>query len=125
MSNVNLTIGGRSFTLACADGQEPHVEHLGRLIDEKVAAAGAVGQTETRMLLFAAIMLADEVHNLREAAAAPAVSTPPPSTEPAPAPAPTPASAPEFPPEMAARLGAIAERIENLAGLLEGSAKTS
>jgi len=125
MSNVNLTIGGRSFTLACADGQEPHVEYLGRLIDEKVAAAGAVGQTETRMLLFAAIMLADEVHNLREAAAAPAVSAPPPAPEPAPAPAPLPASAPEFPPEMAARLSAIAERIENLADLLEGSAKTS
>ncbi|WP_395394498.1 cell division protein ZapA [Novosphingobium sp. BL-8A] len=125
MSNVNLTIGGRSFTLACADGQEPHVEYLGRLIDEKVAAAGAVGQTETRMLLFAAIMLADEVHNLREAAAAPAVSAPPPAPEPAPAPAPPPASAPEFPPEMAARLSAIAERIENLADLLEGSAKTS
>ena len=53
MSNVNLTIGGRSFTLACADGQDGHVENLGRLIDEKAAAAGAVGQTETRMLLFA------------------------------------------------------------------------
>ncbi|WP_395332651.1 cell division protein ZapA [Novosphingobium sp. BL-8H] len=121
MSNVNLTIGGRGFTLACADGQEGHVEYLGRLIDDKVAAAGAVGQTETRMLLFAAIMLADEVHNLREAAAAKAVTAPPPPVEPAPTPAPS----AEFPPEMAARLGAIAERIENLADLLEGSGKTS
>ncbi|TCM21763.1 cell division protein ZapA [Novosphingobium sp. PhB165] len=113
MSNVNLTIGGRSFTLACADGQESHVEDLGRLIDEKVAAAGAVGQTETRMLLFAAIMLADELHNLR-AEPAPAV----------PVAAPTPAAA-EISPELAERLVAVATRIENLAELLEGSGKTS
>lgn len=110
MSNVNLTIGGRGFTLACADGQESHVEYLGRLIDEKVAAAGAVGQTETRMLLFAAIMLADEVHNLRNKPA-----------EPAPAAAPPPAPAPALPPELAERLVAIAQRVENLADLLEGS----
>lgn len=118
MSNVNLMIGGRSFTLACADGQEHHVEALGRLIDEKAAAAGAVGQTETRMLLFAAIMLADEVVNLREAAVAPPPISPPASAQ-------TPAPPPEFSPEMAARLGAIAERMENLADLLEGTRKTS
>ncbi|MFC0686154.1 cell division protein ZapA [Novosphingobium clariflavum] len=111
MSNVNLTIGGRSFTLACADGQEGHVENLGRLIDEKAAAAGAVGQTETRMLLFAAIMLADEVHNLREQDAAP-----PPAPPPAPAASEENAS---LPPEMLERLAKIAESIENLASILE------
>ncbi|QSR18871.1 cell division protein ZapA [Novosphingobium sp. KA1] len=115
MSNVNLTIGGRSFTLACADGQEGHVEHLGRLIDEKAAAAGAVGQTETRMLLFAAIMLADEVHNLREQDAAPPPA--PPLTSP-PAPAASEENA-SLPPEMLDRLAKIADSIENLASLLE------
>lgn len=117
MSNVNLTIGGRSFTLACADGQEGHVENLGRLIDEKVAAAGAVGQTETRMLLFAAIMLADEVHNLREQKAAPAAPPPP-------APAANEDSI-ALSPEMLDRLAKIADSIENLASLLEEAPKNS
>ena len=115
MSNVNLNIGGRSFTLACADGQEGHVEHLGRLIDEKVAAAGAVGQTETRMLLFAAIMLADEVHNLREQNATPAPTPPPTPT--------TGEDNASLPPEMLDRLAKIADSIENLASLLEEAPK--
>jgi cell division protein ZapA len=117
MSNVNLTIGGRSFTLACADGQEGHVEGLGRLIDEKVAAAGAVGQTETRMLLFAAIMLADEVHNLREQkAATPATPPPAPTAN---------EDSMALPPEMLDRLAKIADSIENLASLLEEAPKNS
>lgn len=99
MSNVTLSIGGRSFTVACADGEETHVGHLGTLIDAKVTAAGAAGQTEARMLLYAALLLADEVHDLKGSA--------------------SPAAAPA---EMQERLARIAVRIENLADLLEGSA---
>ena len=99
MSNVTLSIGGRNFTVACADGEEAHVSHLGTLIEAKVAAAGGQGQTETRMLLYAALLLADEVHELKGNAA--------PSGIPA---------------EMQDRLARMALRIENLADLLEGSA---
>ena len=67
MSNVTFTIGGRRFTVACAAGEEAHVEQLGETIDARVAAlGGAGGQSETRMLLFAALMLADEVHEQRK-----------------------------------------------------------
>jgi cell division protein ZapA len=65
MSNVSLAIGGRAFAVACADGEEQHVVDLGRMIDAKVVASGAISQNETRMLLFAALMLADEVHEVR------------------------------------------------------------
>jgi cell division protein ZapA len=64
MSNVNLAIGGRTFTVACANGEEGHVAELGSMIDAKVTASGAISQNETRMLLFAALMLADEVHEV-------------------------------------------------------------
>lgn len=64
MSNVNLAIGGRTFTVACANGEEAHVTDLGRMIDDKVTASGAIAQNETRMLLFAALMLADELHEM-------------------------------------------------------------
>ena len=97
MSNVVLSIGGRSYTLACADGEEAHVEALGRLIDEKATASGAVGQSEPRMLLFAAMMLADEVHELQTRRAEQARD----------------AGA------MAERIDAMAARIENIAKVLE------
>lgn len=102
MGNVTLSIAGRSFTLASADGEEAHVARLGRLIDEKAAASGAAGQTETRMLLFAALMLADELHELRSRAAA--------------------SKPPEIGPDVTDRLARIATRVENLALLLESEA---
>lgn len=66
MSNVTLTIGGRSYPITCADGEEEHVMSLGRQIDERLQHMGAGnGQSEARTLLFAALLLADENHELR------------------------------------------------------------
>lgn len=63
MSNVDLSIGGRSFTVACAAGEEAHVARLGQMIDARLARMGDLGgQSESRMLLFAALLLADELH---------------------------------------------------------------
>ena len=65
MSNVTLTIGGRPYTVSAPDGEESHIEMLGRMVSERVArSGGGVGQSEPRMLLFAALMLADELHEL-------------------------------------------------------------
>lgn len=61
MSNLTLTIGGRPFAVSCADGEEPHIEMLGRMIDDRARRIG-IGQGEARMLLFSALMLADELH---------------------------------------------------------------
>lgn len=114
MGNVTLSIGGRSFTLASADGEEGHVELLGSLIDEKAIASGAMGQTETRMLLFASLMMADELHDLRkrvsaaETALAESNAASPPTSD-----------ASE---EVAERLSKIASYVENLASLLESEA---
>lgn len=102
MSNVTVSIGGRSFTLACADGEEAHVSGLAQLIDQKVGAAGVTGQSESRMLLFAALMLADEVHELKVR------------------------RSPEAQPrDLAERLLQVAEKIENLADLLESAAPSA
>lgn len=100
MSNVSLQIGGRSYTVACAGGEEDHVTGLGRLIDEKVQSMGG-GHNEVRQLLFAALLLADELHETRHRAAAPA-----------------PAAAPSAPDHSAA-LEAIADRLEKCAAALE------
>lgn len=66
MSNVTLEIGGRSYTVACGDGQEAHVAMLGRSIDEKLGSLKDFArQSEARTLLFAALLLADENHELK------------------------------------------------------------
>jgi len=112
MANVTLTIGGREFMLACADGEEAHVTQLAQMIDEKLAQAGVVGQTEPRMLLFASLMLADELHELRQRESQP-VPAPP-------APAPARAEPVEvIPPVLVEVLARIADHVENLADLLE------
>jgi len=95
MSNVSLQIGGRSYSVACAAGEEDHIARLGGLIDQKVQSMGS-GHTEVRQLLFAALILADELHEARS------------GHTPAPAPAPAPAA-----PDHSASLEAIAERLEN------------
>lgn len=105
MSNVNLTIGGRSFTVACAAGEEEHVRGLGRMINDKLSAMGDMaGQSESRMLLFAALLLADELHEAQVRV--------PVSSEPAP-------SEPTLPEGAAERLDSLAARLENLAISLE------
>ena len=101
MSIVTLTIGGRSFTVACAEGEENHVTSLGQTINAKLASMGDMsGQSEPRMLLFAALLLADEVHELKSH---PLSGSPAPVAD-----------------GTAQRLDAIAARLENLAAALEG-----
>ena len=66
MSNVTLSIGGRNYTVACGPGEEAQIEGLGRTIDAKLSSLPSLaGQSEARTLLYAALLLADEVHELR------------------------------------------------------------
>ncbi|MDT9014023.1 cell division protein ZapA [Novosphingobium sp. APW14] len=101
MSNVTLSIGGRNYTVACASGEEEHVTSLGRAIDAKIQSMGAAGTTESRQLLFAALLLADEVHEVKSASRAAPV-------------------APAIDDDQAERLEAIAAKLEACALALEG-----
>ena len=70
MSNVTLTIGGRFYSVACGEGEEAHIEALGRTIDGKLHGMPNLGgRSEARTLLFAALLLADELHEARAGAA--------------------------------------------------------
>jgi cell division protein ZapA len=115
MSNVALSVGGRSYTVNCAPGEEEHITELGAMIDGKLSAMGAAGQNETRNLLFAALLLADEVFELKSGgpAAAAADELPYATPDPLPYDAPVLSIDPE-------RLEGIANRLENLAAHLEG-----
>jgi len=70
MAQVSLQINGYGYVLGCGDGEEDHLRALAadldRRIDEVKAATGPSG--EARLLLMAALMISDELHDLREQA---------------------------------------------------------
>lgn len=67
MSTVTLNIGPKTYTIACADGEEAHIEALGAMIAEKYALLGASrAPLEAQNLLFAALFLADELTEARK-----------------------------------------------------------
>jgi len=69
VGQVNLTINSRPFVVACDDGQEGRLRRLGQYIDAKVAEfVGNIGQVgEARLLLLAALVIADELADANEA----------------------------------------------------------
>jgi cell division protein ZapA len=70
MSQVTLTVGPRSYTVNCADGEEDHIARLAAMIDEKYALLGAARTPqESQNIFFAALFLADELAEARRTAA--------------------------------------------------------
>ncbi len=66
MSRVTLTVGPRSYTVNCADGEEDHIARLAAMIDEKYALLGtARTPQESQNIFFAALFLADELAEAR------------------------------------------------------------
>jgi cell division protein ZapA len=69
MSQVTLTIGGRKYAVACAAGEEAHVSRLGAAVDAKLAEMGGnLAPQEAQNLLFAALLIAEDLHQLRNKA---------------------------------------------------------
>ncbi len=67
MSTVTLSIGPKTYQVACADGQEAHIRALGAMIAEKYAQLGnARAPLEAQNLVFAALFLADELADARK-----------------------------------------------------------
>lgn len=67
MGHVTVTVGGRSYALSCADGEEAHLSalgaHLAAKADELTAQIGSM--SEPRLLLMAGLQIADEWFALR------------------------------------------------------------
>ena len=108
MAKVDLLIGGNSYSVACRDGEEANLMAAAAHVDAKAQQAkrSLGGMNETRQLLFAALLLADELEDNRRTGRGPA--------------APAPASAPAADPGLEAdMLEDIATRLEKLAQRLE------
>jgi len=67
MPLVNVMVNSRAYTIACDDGEEDHLRQLAATVDGKVRELlGSVGNVGTeRLLLMAALLIADEHHGVR------------------------------------------------------------
>lgn len=67
MPLVNVMVNNRAYTIACDEGEEAHLKELAAHVDEKAREVlGSVGQVgDARMLLMAALLIADERHELQ------------------------------------------------------------
>ncbi len=105
MSEVTVDIGGSNYTIACRDGEEAHLRGIAAIVDDKAKEArdAVGGVSEVRQLLFASLLLADELNEARQAKDG-TIAPPTPSTE------------------GIAAIERLADRIETLASRLETSA---
>ena len=102
MAHIDVDIAGRRYTVACRDGEEEHLRALAALVDRRAhdAAAALGSHSETRQLLFASLLLADDLND-REGGA------------------PAEAAQPAADPRVADALERLASRVESLAERLE------
>ena len=66
MPLVNVMVNGRAYTIACDEGEEGHLRDLAAIVDAKAREVlGSVGQVgDSRLLLMAALLIADEHHDM-------------------------------------------------------------
>src|SRR4028119_688852 len=67
-----VTIAGKTYRIACAEGEERHLEGLAASYDAKIREMrGAFGEIgDMRLHVMAAITLEDEMHEMRKRMAA-------------------------------------------------------
>ena len=66
MSEVGLRIGGQTYMVACGEGEEAQLVKLGKMIDAKLQSMeGNLSAQDAQNLLFAALLLADELDEAR------------------------------------------------------------
>ncbi|WP_120501024.1 cell division protein ZapA [Roseovarius sp. EL26] len=68
MPEINIEIGGRSFEVACQEGEEHYLRSAAKMLDDEAAVLAAqIGRIpESRMLLMAGLMLADKTAGFQD-----------------------------------------------------------
>lgn len=65
MAQVNLSVNGRIYRMACEDGEEEHVEKLGERFDAAInELRGALGEIgDQRLMVMAGILMTDRLND--------------------------------------------------------------
>ena len=108
---LDLNIAGRTYQVACREGEEENLRAAARLVDGKSreALAGLGTLSEARQFLFASLLLADQL--IDKGPESTAAAAPPPAVA---------AAMPD--PAVVLRAEALADRLESLAMTLENEA---
>jgi cell division protein ZapA len=63
LGQVTISIRGRSYQIACDDGQEAHLARLGRYLDQRAEQLAASGSSagDALMLVMVGLVVADEL----------------------------------------------------------------
>lgn len=68
MSQVEITINGRQYRVACEDGQEEHLTELAKYFDGKmhglIEEVGQIG--DTSLMVMAGLLIADELSDAKQ-----------------------------------------------------------
>ena len=107
MAEVDIEVAGRTYRVACRDGEEDNLRAAAAIVDSRSreALAGLGALSEARQLLFASLLVADQLIEKK------GVQAPPPAIPPD--------------PQVVRRIDALAERLERLAANLESAAEAS
>ncbi len=67
MAQVTVKINGYSYTVGCEDGQEGHLLSMAAQVEQRIDSIKALGSSsgEQRLLVLAALLMADELHDTR------------------------------------------------------------
>ncbi|HEY0205409.1 MAG TPA: cell division protein ZapA [Acetobacteraceae bacterium] len=114
MAQVSLKINGYAYTVGCEDGQENHLRAMAGAVEERMTRVKAMGSQsgESRLLVLAALLMADELHDM-------AADLADAQTRPYPAPGPAPGQTSLPPPVEPGHLAQLAERAESIAAAME------
>jgi cell division protein ZapA len=106
VARVEINLNNRPYPIACEDGQEGRVREVATFVQERIREIqGSVrSATDTHLLVMVALMLGDELLDLREGKVAGAAA---------------PAPSPLDDPELSSRLQKLADRIEAIAARVE------
>ena len=107
---VDLTIAGRTYQVACREGEEENLRSAARLVDGKSreAISGLGTLSEARQFLFASLLLADQLIDNKPDTAAPEPAAP---------------TGPD--PRLVLQAESLADRLESLAIALENETANS
>jgi cell division protein ZapA len=109
MAQVTVRINGYAYTVGCQDGEELHLQQMAEQVERRIDSIKAVaGQSgESRMLVMAALLMADDLYEMGKSLKAAQSGTPGEA-----------ADAPPPDAKLNRRLGKLAKRAEDIAAEL-------